>query len=148
MKRILALLLVALMAVSMLSALADEPRNITLAVWWDMYYDSDDESWEANPGATGKETDIMRFENVKTIEDTVADGGKVSLIGFGTFESKERKARTSRNPRTGEAVQVAASTAPAFKAGKEFKDKVAYLKKKNQLKPEDEAKLVRFIGEL
>ena len=70
MKRILALLLVALMAVSMLSALADEPRNITLAVWWDMYYDSDDEGWEANPGATGKESDIMRYDNVKVIEDT------------------------------------------------------------------------------
>ena len=71
MKRILALLLVALMAVSMLSAFADEePRNITLAVWWDMYYDSDDEGWEANPGATGKESDIMRYDNVKVIEDT------------------------------------------------------------------------------
>ena len=71
MKRILALLLVALMAVSMLSAFADEePRNITLAVWWDMYYDSDDEGWESNPGATGKESDIMRYDNVKVIEDT------------------------------------------------------------------------------
>ncbi len=71
MKRILALLLVALMAVSMLSAFADEePRNITLAVWWDMYYDSDDDGWEANPGATGKESDIMRYDNVKVIEDT------------------------------------------------------------------------------
>ena len=71
MKRLLALILVALMAVSMLSAFADEePRDITLAVWWDMYYDSDDESWEADPSATGKETDIMRFDNVKTIEDT------------------------------------------------------------------------------
>ena len=55
---------------------------------------------------------------------TVADGKKVSLIGFGTFESKKREARISRNPRTGEAVNVAASTVPAFKAGKEFKDKV------------------------
>ncbi|MBQ3815126.1 MAG: HU family DNA-binding protein, partial [Clostridia bacterium] len=54
----------------------------------------------------------------------VADGKKVSLIGFGTFESKKREARISRNPRTGEAVNVAASTVPAFKAGKEFKDKV------------------------
>ncbi|MCR4621611.1 MAG: ABC transporter substrate-binding protein [Clostridiales bacterium] len=71
MKRLLALILVALMVVSMLSAFADEePRDITLAVWWDMYYDSDDESWEADPSATGKETDIMRFDNVKTIEDT------------------------------------------------------------------------------
>ena len=59
-----------------------------------------------------------------TSKDALKKGEKIALIGFGTFEAKERKARTSRNPRTGEAVQVAASTAPAFKAGKEFKDKV------------------------
>ena len=78
----------------------------------------------ADAGLTQKQAAAALESTVKAIEDTVADGGKVSLIGFGTFEAKERKARTSRNPRTGEAVEVPASTAPAFKAGKEFKDKV------------------------
>ena len=78
----------------------------------------------ADAGLTQKQAAAALEATVKSIEDTVADGGKVSLIGFGTFESKERKARTSRNPRTVEAVKVAASVVPAFKAGKEFKDKV------------------------
>ena len=59
-----------------------------------------------------------------TITDTVAAGEKVSLIGFGTFEKKHREARTGRNPRTKEAMEIPASDAPAFKAGKEFKAKV------------------------
>ena len=54
----------------------------------------------------------------------VAKKGKVQLIGFGTFESKDRPARTARNPRTGEEVKIAASKAPVFKAGKALKDKV------------------------
>ena len=61
---------------------------------------------------------------VEVISDTIAKGDKVQLIGFGTFESKERPARTARNPRTGEEVKIAASKAPAFKAGKALKDKV------------------------
>lgn len=72
MKRILSLALVLAMAFSMIStfATAEEPRHITIALWWDMYYDSDDESWESNPSASGKETDIMRFDVVKEIEET------------------------------------------------------------------------------
>ncbi len=61
---------------------------------------------------------------VDVIGDTIAKGEKVQLIGFGTFESKARPARTARNPRTGEEVKIAASKAPAFKAGKALKDKV------------------------
>ena len=58
------------------------------------------------------------------ITGALAEGGSVSLVGFGTFSVAERAARTARNPRTGEAIQVAASKAPKFKAGKAFKDAV------------------------
>ena len=61
---------------------------------------------------------------VDVIGETIAKGEKVQLIGFGTFESKTRPARTARNPRTGAEVKIAASKAPAFKAGKALKDKV------------------------
>ena len=53
-----------------------------------------------------------------------ADLNSVSIPGFGTFESKHREARTGRNPRTKEAVEIPASTVPSFKAGKAFKDQV------------------------
>ena len=58
------------------------------------------------------------------IGETIAKGEKVQRIGFGTFESKTRPARTARNPRTGEEVKISASKAPVFKAGKALKDKV------------------------
>ena len=58
------------------------------------------------------------------ITDSLANGEKVQLIGFGTFEVKERAARVARNPRTGEPLNIEASKAPAFKAGKALKDKV------------------------
>lgn len=61
---------------------------------------------------------------VETITETVARGDKVSVTGFGTFERRERAARTGRNPQTGEEMQIRASKAPAFKAGKSFKDAV------------------------
>ena len=51
-------------------------------------------------------------------------GGKVALIGFGTFEVRERAARTGHNPATGEALEIAASKNPAFKAGKALKDAI------------------------
>jgi DNA-binding protein HU-beta len=58
------------------------------------------------------------------IVGAVAKGDKVSLPGFGTFEPRERAARTGRNPQTGEAVEIAASTSPAFKAASAFKEAV------------------------
>lgn len=51
-------------------------------------------------------------------------GGKVQLIGFGTFSVKKRDARTARNPRTGAAIKIAAAKVPTFKAGKALKDTV------------------------
>ena len=58
------------------------------------------------------------------IEKALAAGDKVSLIGFGTFEVRERAARKARNPQTGELVEIPAAKAPAFKAGKTLKDAV------------------------
>jgi DNA-binding protein HU-beta len=56
------------------------------------------------------------------ISQELAKGGSVSLIGFGTFQIKERAERTGRNPQTGEAITIAASKTPGFKAGKTLKD--------------------------
>lgn len=65
---------------------------------------------------------------VKTVFDTIteelAKGDKVQVIGFGTFEVRERQAREGRNPQNGESITIAASKSPAFKAGKQLKDKV------------------------
>lgn len=59
-----------------------------------------------------------------TITTALASEEKVQILGFGTFEVRERSARTGRNPQTGEEMQIAASKVPAFKAGKELKDAV------------------------
>lgn len=57
-----------------------------------------------------------------TIIGLTGEAGKLQLIGFGNFEVRERAARKGRNPQTGEEIEIAASKAPAFKAGKAFKD--------------------------
>ncbi|MCR5213568.1 MAG: HU family DNA-binding protein [Eubacterium sp.] len=56
------------------------------------------------------------------VEEALKAGDKVQLVGFGTFEVKETAARTGHNPRTGEPLNIEASKAPKFKAGKAFKD--------------------------
>ena len=58
------------------------------------------------------------------ISGSLASGESVAIAGFGTFDVRERAARTGRNPKTGEALQIAASKAPGFKAGKALKDAV------------------------
>ena len=60
----------------------------------------------------------------KTIEATLKAGESVALIGFGTFDVKERAERTGRNPQTGAVITIAASKVPSFKAGKSLKDAV------------------------
>ena len=60
-----------------------------------------------------------------SIGDALADGDKVSLVGFGTFEARERAARDGFNPQTGEKIKIAAKTVPAFKPGAGLKAKVA-----------------------
>ena len=59
-----------------------------------------------------------------SIEDALKAGDKVQLIGFGTFEVKERAARTGHNPKTGEAIEIAAAKMPSFKAGAALKNAV------------------------
>ena len=65
---------------------------------------------------------------IKAFTDAVSEelvkGGKIQLVGFGTFEVAERAAREGRNPRTGETMTIAASKAPKFKAGKALKDSI------------------------
>ncbi len=61
---------------------------------------------------------------IDTVQKTVAKGKKVTLVGFGTFEARKRKARTGRNPQTGATIKIAAKTVPAFSAGKKFKEAV------------------------
>jgi DNA-binding protein HU-beta len=58
------------------------------------------------------------------ITKTLKKGGGVTLVGFGTFEVRKRKARTGRNPQTGATIKIKASKVPAFKAGKALKDAV------------------------
>ncbi|WP_088895015.1 HU family DNA-binding protein [Leptolyngbya ohadii] len=62
---------------------------------------------------------------IESIMESVADGEKVTLVGFGTFEPRQRQEREGRNPKTGETMTIPASTVPAFSAGKVFKDSVA-----------------------
>jgi DNA-binding protein HU-beta len=61
---------------------------------------------------------------LKTIMQVVADGDKVTLVGFGSFEPKVRSAREGRNPKTGDPVQIPAATVPSFSAGKTFREAV------------------------
>lgn len=61
---------------------------------------------------------------VATIAGALKSGDKVQLIGFGTFETRQRAAREGRNPKTGEKLKIAASKTPAFSAGKSLKDAV------------------------
>lgn len=62
---------------------------------------------------------------LETITDTLKSGDKVALVGFGTFEARHRPARKGRNPQTKQEIDIPATTVPAFKAGKAFKDAVA-----------------------
>ncbi|MBD2259338.1 HU family DNA-binding protein [Pseudanabaena sp. FACHB-2040] len=72
-----------------------------------------------------KEADAVITAIVESIMEAVASGEKVTLVGFGTFEPRARAEREGRNPKTGEAMQIPATTTPAFSAGKLFKEKVA-----------------------
>lgn len=71
-----------------------------------------------------KQAAVVLDNTLSAIVDAVAAGEKVQLIGFGTFEGKKREARVGRNPRTKESIEIPASVAPVFKAGREFKEKV------------------------
>jgi len=79
----------------------------------------------AKAGVNKKVADATLTAVLETIVEAVAAGDKVSLIGFGSFEPRDRQAREGRNPRSGEAMKIPATKVPAFSAGKLFKDKVA-----------------------
>ncbi len=72
---------------------------------------------------TKKDAEIALNAFIETVQETLATGEKVQLVGFGTFEVRDRKAREGRNPRNPEQViQIPASKAPVFKAGKNLKE--------------------------
>ena len=68
-----------------------------------------------------KDASLVLSATIETIQASVKKGNKVTLVGFGTFASKKRAARTGRNPQTGKAIKIAAKTVPTFSAGKSFK---------------------------
>jgi DNA-binding protein HU-beta len=83
-----------------------------------------------------KEADISKAAAGKALDATIAaivkavsKGDTVTLVGFGTFKSSKRAARTGKNPKTGEAIKIAATTVPKFSAGTGFKTAVAGKKK-------------------
>ena len=79
----------------------------------------------AKAGLTKKDADKAIGAVVEAITEALAKGDKVQLVGFGTFDVRERSARTGLNPRTKETIEIPASKQPAFKAGQALKDAVA-----------------------
>ena len=75
-------------------------------------------------GLSKKDAEAALKAFTDVVSDELKNGGKVQLVGFGTFEVSERAAREGRNPQTGETMQIAASKSPKFKAGKALKDAI------------------------
>ncbi|OJV62554.1 MAG: DNA-binding protein [Clostridiales bacterium 38-18] len=76
-------------------------------------------------GLTKKDAELALNAFMKSVEEELAKSGKVQLVGFGTFDVRERKERTGRNPRNPkETINIPASKAPVFKAGKALKETV------------------------
>ena len=78
------------------------------------------EEADISKAAAGRAVDAM----VNAVTNALKEGDQITLVGFGTFMVKERASRSGRNPRTGETIQIAASSMPVFKAGKALKDAV------------------------
>jgi len=76
----------------------------------------------AKSGLTKKDVEKTVNAFFSMVEEALKEGDKVQLIGFGTFEVRERQARKGRNPQTGEEINIPATKIPAFKAGKALKD--------------------------
>lgn len=76
----------------------------------------------AKSGLSKKDAEKSIDALVEAIQEALSQGDKVTLVGFGTFEVRERAARKGRNPQTGEEIDIAAAKVPSFKAGKSFKD--------------------------
>ena len=73
-------------------------------------------------GITKKDSEKAVAALIETVQEALKAGDKVQLVGCGTFEVRERAAREGKNPQTGEAIKIAASKVPAFKAGQALKD--------------------------
>lgn len=71
-----------------------------------------------------KDAEAVLNAFVEIVQDTVKKGDKIQLVGFGSFETRERAARVGKNPQTGAEIKIPACKVPAFKAGKAFKDMV------------------------
>jgi len=80
-------------------------------------------------GTSKKDTENMLKAYIEVVEKAVKKGEKVQLVGFGTFELRKRAARKGKNPKTGEAIKIAAAKVPAFKPGAAFKAAVNPKKK-------------------
>lgn len=76
-------------------------------------------------GLSRKDAEKALGAVVETITEAVVKGDKVQLVGFGSFETKQREACTGRNPKTKETIEIPATRVPVFKAGKALKDAVA-----------------------
>lgn len=74
---------------------------------------------------TKKQADAVLSAAFETITEVVADGEKVVIVDFGSFEARDRKAREGRNPKTGDKMAIPATVVPAFSAGKGFRDAVS-----------------------
>lgn len=81
--------------------------------------------------AVASAADLSKADSARAVDGVIAavtealkSGDQVTIVGFGTFLVRKREARTGRNPRTGQAIKIAASNVPAFKAGKALKDAV------------------------
>ncbi|MBD2726584.1 HU family DNA-binding protein [Nostoc sp. FACHB-892] len=74
---------------------------------------------------TKKQADEVISAFLSVVTEAVANGEKVTLIGFGSFERRERSQREGRNPKTNETITIPATKVPAFSAGKQFREKVA-----------------------
>ncbi|MHC5779678.1 HU family DNA-binding protein [Nostoc sp.] len=76
-------------------------------------------------GVTKKQTDAVLTAMLEAIMESVTDGDKVTLVGFGSFDRRDRAAREGRNPKTNEKMDIPATRVPGFSAGKAFRQKVA-----------------------
>ncbi|WP_448578359.1 integration host factor subunit beta [Thermaurantiacus sp.] len=79
---------------------------------------------DANPHLTQKDAERVVATILDSIIETLAEGGRVELRGFGAFSTRSREPRTGRNPRTGVTVAVEAKRVPHFKAGKELRERL------------------------
>jgi DNA-binding protein HU-beta len=79
----------------------------------------------AKTNITKKQADEVISAFLSVVTEAVANGEKVTLIGFGSFERRDRSEREGRNPKTNEPMTIPATRVPAFSAGKQFKEKVA-----------------------